>query len=79
MEKLPSMYWISKLHKDPIAERFIASPEWSIKPLLKYVTRILILLQNNVSNYHVRLRVWTNVSYVWVIQNNRPVTERIEK
>ena len=80
MEKLPSMYWIPKLHKNPIGERFIiASPECSIKPLLKDVTCILKLLQNNVSNYHDKRRVWTNVSNFWVIQNNRPVTERIDK
>ena len=71
MEKLPSMYWIPKLHKNPIGERFIiASPECRIKPLLKDVTCILKLLQNNVSNYHDKRRVWTNVSNFWVIQNN---------
>ena len=80
MEKLPSMYWIPKLHKNPIGERFIiASPECSIKTLLKDVTCILKLLQYNVSNYHDKRRVWTNVSNFWVIQNNRPVTERIDK
>ena len=74
------MYWIPKLHKNPIGERFIiASPECSVKPLLKDVTNILKLFQNNVSNYHDRRRVWTNVSNFWVIQNNRPVTERIAK
>ena len=57
----------------------IASPECSIKPLLKDVTCILKLLQNNVTNYHDKRRVWTNVSNFWVIQNNQPVTERIEK
>ena len=80
MRRLPSMYWIPKLHKNPIGERFIiASPECSVKPLLKDVTNILKLFQNNVSNYHDRRRVWTNVSNFWVIQNNRPVTERIAK
>ena len=60
MHKLPSMYWIPKLHKNPIGERFIiASPECSIKPLLKDVTCILKLLQNNVSNYHDRCGVRT--------------------
>merc|ERR1711965_1077273 len=67
MEKLPSMYWIPKLHKNPIGERFIiASPECSIKPLLKDVTCILKLLQNNVTNYHDKRRVSTNVSNFWV-------------
>ena len=47
MEKLPSMYWIPKLHKNPIGEIFvIASPECSIKPLLKDDTCIHKLLQN---------------------------------
>ena len=38
MKKLVCMYWSPKLHKDPVGERYIiASPECSVKPLLKDV------------------------------------------
>ena len=44
MDCLPSMYWIPKLHKVPVGNRFIiASPKCSLKPLLKDVTPILKL------------------------------------
>ena len=41
MDCLPLMYKISKIHKNPVGNRFIvASPKCSMKPLLKDVTRI---------------------------------------
>ena len=80
MKKLACMYWSPKLHKDPVGERYIiASPECSVKPLLKDATCILKLFQNNIKNFHDKNRIWTNVSNFWVIQNNKPVIDRISK
>ena len=46
MKVLACLYWSPKLHKDPIGERYIiASPECSVKPLLKDVTSILKLFR----------------------------------
>ena len=80
MDCLPSMYWIPKLHKVPVGNRFIiASPKCSLKPLLKDVTPILKLFQNQIKSFHDKNRIWTNVSNFWIIQNNTPVVERIDK
>ena len=80
MDCLPSMYWIPKLHKVPVGNRFIiASPKCSLKPLLKDVTPILKLFQNQIKSFHDKNRLWTNVSNFWIIQNNTPVVERIDK
>ena len=38
---LPYMYWMPKMHKNPIKDRFIiASPKSSIKPLARTITSI---------------------------------------
>ena len=80
MDCLPSMYWIPKLHKNPVGNRFIiASPKCSLKALLKDVTPILKLFQNQIKSFHDKNRVWTGVSNFWIIQNNTPVVERIDK
>lgn len=80
MNCLPSMYWIPKLHKNPVGNRFIiASPKCSLKALLKDVTPILKLFQNQIKSFHDKNRVWTGVSNFWIIQNNTPVVERIDK
>ena len=50
---LPCMYWMPKLHKVPIGNRFIiASSKCSLKPLLKDTTIILKLFQNQIKNFH---------------------------
>ena len=43
--RLPNMYWMSKMHKNPTKARFIiASPKSSIKPLARTITSIFRLL-----------------------------------
>ena len=42
--RLPNMYWMPKMHKNPIKARFIiASPKSSIKPLARTITSIFRL------------------------------------
>ena len=80
MDCLPSMYWIPKMPKSPVGERFIiASPKCSLKPLLKDATSILKLFQKQIQSYHDKERIWKGVSNFWVIQNNQPVIDRISK
>ena len=46
---LPHIYWLPKLHKNPVKSRFIiAAPNCSIKSLSKVVTKIFkLFLQTN--------------------------------
>ena len=51
MDCIPLMYWIPKIHKNPVGNRFIAaSPKCSLKPLLKDVTCILKLFQHQIQS-----------------------------
>ena len=79
MNCLPTIYWIPKMHKTPVGERFIiASPKCSLKPLLKDITSILKLFQKQIESFHDKNRVWVGVSNFWIIQNNKPVVDRIK-
>ena len=80
MEKLPVMYWIPKIHKKPTAFRFIiASPECSLKPLSKDITAIFKLFYKKVERYHMKGTLWSGINKFWVIQNNKPVIDKIIK
>ena len=49
---LPHIYWMPKLHKDPIKFRFIiAAPSCSVKPLSKVLTKILKLFFRQIESY----------------------------
>ena len=55
MDCLPMMYWIHKIRKNPVGNRFIvASPKCSLKPLLKDVTSILKLFQHQIKSLMIR-------------------------
>ena len=80
MQDLPAIYWIQKMHKNPISFGFIiASPVCSIKPLSKDVTSIFKLFYEKVERYHTKRKVWSGVKTFWTIQNNYPVISSINK
>ena len=51
--QLPNMYWMPKMHKNPIKARFIiASPKSSIKPLARTITSIFRLFFRQIQTYN---------------------------
>ena len=66
---LPSIYWIPKMHKTPVGERFIiASPKYNLKPLLKDITSVLKVFQKQIESFHDKNRVWVGASNFWIIR-----------
>ena len=50
-EVLPNIYWLPKLHKNPLKFRFIiAVPQCSLKPLSKAITSVFRLFYNQIEN-----------------------------
>ena len=50
---LPTMYWIPKMHKNPIKHRFIvASKSCSTKPISKAVSSTFKLIHRQTENFH---------------------------
>ena len=54
-KKLPHIYWLPKLHKNPIKFRFIiAAPECSIKPLSRTITKMFKLFYRQIEQYNAK-------------------------
>ena len=80
MQDLPVMYWIPKMHKNPVSFHFIiASPVCSIKLLSKDITSIFKFFYEKVERYHTKGKVWLGIKTSWTIQNNYPLISSINK
>ena len=78
--RLPNMYWIPKMHKNPIRARFIiASPKSSMKPLARTITSIFCLLFRQIQIYNDKCRFFAGVKTFWVVQNNKPVIDAMNR
>ena len=78
--RLPQMHWIPKLHKSPIKARFIvASPKCSVKSLSKDVTSVFKLFYKQIEAYNLKSRYFSGVNTFWVVQNNKPLAQSIDK
>ena len=77
---LPHIYWLPKLHKNPVKFRFIiAAPNCSIKPLSKAITKIFKLFYKQIETYNTKSQFYNSIKTFWVIQNNENVIKSIEK
>jgi len=78
-DKLPSIYWLPKLHKSPVKFRFIiAAPDCSIKPLARSITSIFKLFQKQICKYNEISSFYSGIKTFWVIHDNRPVLDTIK-
>ena len=70
-DRLPNIYWLPKMHKNPTKGRFfIASRESSIKPLPRTITSIFFSFLDK-----CQCRLVTGVKTFWVVQNDKPVID----
>ena len=54
------MYWMPKMHKSPIKDRFIiASPKSSVKPIARAITSIFRLFFRQIQAYDDKCRFFT--------------------
>ena len=76
---LPSMYWLPKLHKNPIKSRFIiASKFCSTKPLSQAVSKIFGFIYKQVESFHTKAKFLSNYNKFWVLQNVDPILEKLK-
>ena len=77
---LPHIYLLPKMHKNPIKFRFIiAAPKCSVKPLSKAVAAIFKQIYYQVEQYNKKSFFYSGVKTFWVIQNNKPVIDSINR
>ena len=71
MNKLPTVYWTPKMHKNPVGARFIiASRQCVTKELSKDVASLFKLFLLQIKNYHRKSQYFSGVKTFWVIDNN---------
>ena len=77
---LPIMYWTPKMHKNPVGARFIiASKKCSTKDLSKSVSKAFKLIFQQTQNFYDKSRFYSSFNQFWVIENSKPVLEKIQK
>ena len=70
----------SAYKKNPIKARFIiASPKSSIKSLSQAITSAFCLFYKQTESYNDKCRFFTGVNTFWIVQNNKPVTDAVNK
>ena len=63
--QLPNMYWMPKIHKNPIKATFILTcPKSSIKPLARTITSIFRLFFRQIQAYNDKCRFFTGVHFL---------------
>ena len=76
---LPSLYWISKLHKCPFKKRYIAgSAKCSTKPLSKLLTCILSAVKTWLQSYCDTSYWRVDVNQMWILKNSKDLLEYIQ-
>ena len=77
---LPTMYWIPKMHKNPVKHRFIvASKSCSTKQLSTAVSNTFKLIHRQTENFHRFSKFDANYNKFWVIQNTDPILATLNK
>ena len=76
---LPIMYWTPKMHYTPSRARFIvSSAKCSTKPISRVVSNAFKLIFNQIQNFHEQSKFYKNYNRFWVINNSKPLVERLE-
>ena len=79
-KSLPLMYWMPKMHKNPVGFRFIiASKYCSTKLISKAVTKAFRLIYQQVEHFHDKSTFYSNYNNFWVVQNSLPVIKKLDR
>ena len=80
MLTLPDIYWLPKLHKNPIKFRFIiASKRCTTKRLSKDISSIFTLMQKQIESYHNKSHFYSGVKTNWIAHNRDYVLKSVKK
>ena len=79
MEKLPSLYWMPKVHKNLYSSRFIvASNQCSTKPLSRLLTMCLTTVLLHYKEYCAGIYRNTGINCYWIINNALSVLHSVQ-
>ena len=78
-DKLPTMYWLPKLHKTPYKARFIAdSSSCTTTELSKLLTSCLTAVKNHVIRYCEKVYERSGKNLFWSIKNSGEVLNKLK-
>ena len=78
-DRLPTMYWLPKLHKTPYKARFIAnSSSCTTTELSKLLTSCLTAVKNHVIRYCVKVYERSGKDLFWSIKNSGEVLNKLK-
>ena len=78
-DRLPTMYWLPKLHKTPYKPRFIAnSSSCTTTELSKFLTSCLTAVKNHVIRYCERVNKRSGKNLFWSIKNSGEVLNKLK-
>ena len=78
-DKLPTMYWLPKLHKRPYKARFIAnSSSCTTAELSKLLTSCLTAIKSHVIRYCETVHETSNKNCFWSIKNSGEVLSKLK-
>ena len=78
-DKLPTMYWLPKLHKRPYKARFIAnSSSCTTTELSKLLTSCLTAIKSHVIRYCETVYETSNKNWLWSIKNSDEVLSKLK-
>ena len=80
MREIPLIYWIPKMHKNPIGSRFIAGSRiCSIKSLSKAFSKALKLILNHMKLYNKTVYERSGFNYYWILDNSLEFLESLRE
>ena len=80
MREIPLIYWIPKMHKNPIGSRFIAGSRiCSIKSLSKVFSKALKLILNHMKLYNKTVYERSGLNYYWILDNSLEFLESLRE
>ena len=78
MKDIPLIYWIPKMHKNPVGSRFIAGSKFcSIKLLSKYFSKALKAILYHMKKYSNIVSQRADLNYFWIIENSLEFMDKI--
>ena len=78
-EDLPYLYWISKLHKTPYKERYIAgSSTCSTKELSIHLTKILSAVKEGQQKYCESVYLRSGINHMWISKNSKDLLDNLK-
>ena len=79
LQRLATLYWTPKMHKDPVGQRFIASSRKCVtKPLSQLLSKCLKLIQETARRECKRVDRESGTSSFWIVKSTEEVLESIE-